>query len=403
MTYIAGRISDDDRFLATLLWSIFVTIMIACSRDSVATAEDTEPAPLRNVTYRNHEGETVTTSGRVLITAADGGILLEERDGYLLNIIPEAIIRQEQTDSNFSYLSADELASDLTAEVGTGFRTHKTEHYVLVSELSADYTEWAGALLEQMYGQFFREWLDLEFKVQEPETPLAVLLFQDRARFNAYVKTELLQDSLPNQGFYSVRTNRIVLIDLADGKPWHEVRGSRNSERELAEALLNTSTIVHEGVHQLCYNCGLFNRFADAPLWLSEGIALYFETPSPRSRTGWGGTGRINNSRLFRFRDRANEGRAEDSLKTLIASNEQLEHVDTALDAYSESWLFVSYLMKRKRKDFEKYLQLISTKPPLVFDDPQQRITDFESVFGDNWAELERDFLNYVRRLRPAR
>ncbi|MEZ6045320.1 MAG: DUF1570 domain-containing protein [Planctomycetaceae bacterium] len=250
--------------------------------------------------------------------------MLEERDGYLLNIIPDAIISQEETAEIFRYADRTEIATELISELGTGFSAYQTENYLLISEMSADYTDWVGTLLEQVYSQFFKEWKSPDLKIEKPSAPLVILLFADRDKFNRYIETELLQETLPNQGFYSVRTNRVVLIDMAEGKSWIETRNSRVGEQALGNALLNTSTIAHEGVHQLCYNCGMFVRFADTPLWVSEGIALYFETPSLRSRTGWGGTGRINNNRLFQFRDFQKMDRPEDSLTQLISSNKLL-------------------------------------------------------------------------------
>ncbi|QDU81033.1 hypothetical protein Pla110_27700 [Polystyrenella longa] len=387
----------------TVALVLSILVSVAHSQDSSSETETATSVPLWKLTYRDHEGKSVTTEGRILTRAADGGLLLERRDGYLLNVIPDAIIEQQQTTSDFSYLTSDELATSLQQELGTGFLTHQTEHYVLLSELSPDYTEWAGTLLEQMYGQFFREWSKAELKLHEPRCPLPILLFQDRERFQEYVKTELLQDTLPNQGFYSVRTNRVVLIDLAEGKTWLEARNARAGDQQLAEAMLNTSTIVHEGVHQLCYNTGMLARFSDAPLWLSEGIALYFETPSQRSRTGWGGSGRINNSRLFRFRDFMDKERPDNSLTTLISSNSRLEQQETALNAYAESWLFTSFLMKRRRQNLETYLKSLGEKTPFVWDDTAKRTSDFEAAFGKEWEDLEKEFLNFVRRLRPSR
>ena len=48
-----------------------------------------------------------------------------------------------------------------------------------------------------------------------------------------------------------------------------------------------TVTVIHEATHQIAFNCGLHTRYADNPLWLTEGMALYFETPDLRSRSGW--------------------------------------------------------------------------------------------------------------------
>ena len=62
------------------------------------------------------------------------------------------------------------------------------------------------------------------------------------------------------------------------------------------EAAGLVATVVHEATHQMAFNCGLHARLAPVPVWVSEGIATYFETPDLRSRTGWRGIGGVNQS-----------------------------------------------------------------------------------------------------------
>ena len=69
------------------------------------------------------------------------------------------------------------------------------------------------------------------------------------------------------------------------------------------------ATIIHEATHQLAFNRGLQARFADVPLWVSEGIALYFETPDLRNSRGWQTVGAVNRVRLDRFRQYLTTGR----------------------------------------------------------------------------------------------
>ena len=44
------------------------------------------------------------------------------------------------------------------------------------------------------------------------------------------------------------------------------------------------ATIVHEATHQIAFNCGMQQRYADIPLWLCEGMAVYFEAPDLASK-----------------------------------------------------------------------------------------------------------------------
>src|SRR4029079_18377404 len=62
------------------------------------------------------------------------------------------------------------------------------------------------------------------------------------------------------------------------------------------------ATIVHEATHQIAFNSGLQTRYADLPLWLLEGMAVYFEAPDLDSSRGWTGIGKVNYPRLETFR-----------------------------------------------------------------------------------------------------
>ena len=59
------------------------------------------------------------------------------------------------------------------------------------------------------------------------------------------------------------------------------------------------ATIIHEATHQLAYNCGLHTR-SPTFRWVSEGLAVYFETPDHPAPKGWHGN--VNPERLARFR-----------------------------------------------------------------------------------------------------
>jgi hypothetical protein len=71
------------------------------------------------------------------------------------------------------------------------------------------------------------------------------------------------------------------------------------------------ATIVHEATHQIAFNCGLQQRYADIPLWLCEGMAVYFEAPDLTSTRGWRGIGRVNYPRLETFRKNVPNWREE--------------------------------------------------------------------------------------------
>ena len=124
------------------------------------------------------------------------------------------------------------------------------------------------------------------------------------------------------------------------------------------------ATIVHEATHQIAFNCGLQTRFADIPLWLCEGMAVYFEAPDLASTRGWRGIGRVNYPRLDTFhRNLPNWN--DDSLEALLADDDRFRDPQTAVDAYADAWALNYYLIKYQPKAYADYLKTLAEKPPL--------------------------------------
>jgi hypothetical protein len=143
----------------------------------------------------------------------------------------------------------------------------------------------------------------------------------------------------------------------------------------------------------------MHTRFAENPLWLLEGMAMYFETPDVRSPAGWKTLGKKNPVRLRAFADYVKQGRPADSLETMIASDKRFTEPETAVQAYAESWSLTYYLIKTRRKQYNEYLQLLAKKKPMMFGKPEDRLDEFRSVFGDDLEKLDRQFVQYMKRL----
>jgi hypothetical protein len=163
------------------------------------------------------------------------------------------------------------------------------------------------------------------------------------------------------------------------------------------EALV--STVIHEATHQIAFNCGLQTRYADIPLWVSEGIAVYFETPDLSTDKGWRTIGAVNGSRLERFREYLNT-RPQGSLKSLVADDKRFRDTRNALDAYAEAWALNYYLIRQHPKQYVAYLKMLAEKKQLLWDDPDARIKEFQAAFGDNLGQLDADFVRQIQKLR---
>ncbi len=159
------------------------------------------------------------------------------------------------------------------------------------------------------------------------------------------------------------------------------------------------ATIIHEGTHQLMFNRGLQTRFAEAPLWLNEGLAMYFETPNLNSARGWRVPGLVSPTRLADFL-RYFPDRPQDSLRSLIQTDERLRNGDTALAAYAEAWAFNHFLLNKYSGEYVEYLKHMSGKQALLEDTPETRLEDFQRFLGADLNSLDQEFIEYVEKLK---
>ncbi len=87
--------------------SVLVSLVLAVAAIAAAPAA----RALDHVTFRRDNKET-TVEGRTLVTAQDGGILLEGRDGVLWPVTPEEQVKVTSDKTPFAPLSREELAGN---------------------------------------------------------------------------------------------------------------------------------------------------------------------------------------------------------------------------------------------------------------------------------------------------
>jgi len=350
------------------------------------------------------DGRQRTLTGRILVEAADGGLLLQTDDGLLSMIEGGELLGRKQIDEPFVPVTPEEMAERLLAELPAGFRTHITAHYVVCYNTSRAYAQWTSSLLERLYKAFTNYWENQGLDVREPEFPLAVLVFADRQTYEQFSRDDLPGGVGNIVGFYSLRSNRVNMFDLTGAEALRGSDSRRGSLREINQMLSQpaavplVATIVHEATHQIAFNCGLQTRYADIPLWLCEGMAVYFEAPDLTSTRGWRGIGRVNYPRLATFHRNLPDWRQR-SLERLLADNRQFRNPQTAADAYADAWALNYYLIKYEPKAYAAYLKELADKRPLVEDDPQTRLADFRKHFGD-LRDLEQEFLKQMSRVK---
>jgi hypothetical protein len=361
------------------------------------------PAAALEQVVTKKDGHESTLEGRVVATAQDGGLLLLGRDGVLWPVQPQELVKKNVDERPFLPFTAEEMSQRMLAELPKGFEVYRTAHYLICYSTTREYAQWCGSLFERLYKAFSNYWTHRGFDLKEPLFPLVAIVFSDRESYIRFAQAELGEAAQSIIGYYSLQTNRMTLYDLtgveASGRP----RKSRGASAQIKQFLARpgaeqiVATVVHEATHQIAYNCGLHARLSDCPLWFSEGIAIYFETPDLSNAKGWRKIGDVNGPRLERFRNYLRQ-RAPGSLETLISDDKRFRDTSRALDAYAETWSLTYFLINQRPKQYLQYLEMLSRKKPLMWDTPETRLAEFQKIFG-NLKKLDTDFLRYMARM----
>lgn len=351
------------------------------------------------------DGEELSVSGRLVVEANDGGLLIESADGMRWKIPPEDLVTRKHDDEPLKPLSPQKMSERLQHEL-PGFEIHLTQHYVVCHNTSQAYAQWCGALFERLYKAFINFWTRKGFELHEPEFPLVALVFADVDSYAAYSASET-GGTGAIIGYYSLARNRVAMHDLTGVQAVRKPGGRRSNANEInqmlarPEAERTVATIIHEATHQIAYNCGLQARGANHPVWFSEGMAIYFETPDLSSTKGWRTIGAVNRVRLNGFRHYLRKGRPADSLLTLITSDQRMLERDPkrSADAYAEAWALSYFLFRHRPKQYLAYVKLMSDKQPLILDDAETRLREFQKTFGD-LGQLDAELVKQMSKVR---
>lgn len=353
--------------------------------------------PAVRVAFTDAAGTARTLDARLLVEAADGGLLVEDRAGALWNITPDRLQSREAV-PEFAAFTADELGEHLKSQLGDGFTIVKTTHYVICTSAPRPYAEWCGTLFERLQRAFLQFWDRAGLELHEPAQPLPAIVFANQRQYAEFATRDAGPQLADKAGYYSVRSNCIVLHDLTTSLGGDPARTADDVSRKVAAAPANVATIVHEATHQIAFNSGLHTRYADNPMWLTEGMAMYFETPDLRGGSGWTTVGKLNPTRLRLFKDYAESRRPADSLTSLISREDRFREPAMADDAYAESWALTYFLIRTRREEYVDFLRMLAAKPRLRWDSPALRAMEFTAAFGDA-DEIDAAFVRYAARL----
>lgn len=357
-----------------------------------------------DITYLR-DGVSHSVTGEILVEAEDGGILFRQRDGRIRIIQKDEIQSIDDNDEEVIPLTQKEIGAKLLEELPEGFRVHTTKHFVIAYNTERGYAKWIGGLYERLFKGFVLHWdrkRDFELN-DEPRYPLVAIIFRSHAEYSRFVEKELGSPPGTMVAYYNLLTNRVAMYDLTTGllPAGTKLKNDRKISEILAapNSLDMVATVIHEATHQLMFNTGMQVRMSDTPLWINEGLAMFFETPDLNNSRGWRAIGQVNRPRLLQFRQEF-RSRPEGAFESMLTSDERFQNGATAAYSYAEAWSFNYFLLNRHSKDYVKYLKFMATKKPLAYDTPEQRLADFKRFLGDDLAALEREFLEYISKVR---
>ena len=343
------------------------------------------------------DGSVVT--GRVIRAARDGSLLIEHDCGRYELLGPTDITLRSAAAGPPVVERPADFGHRLLAELPAGFDLLVTKHYVVCFDTTREYAKWCAALFERLHDAFGNFWSRAGLEVTDPECPLVVVIFADRRTYETHAAADLGVAADRVVGYYNLLSNRITTFDLTGSDLLAAERG-RQPGRVGLEILAHpaaaglVSTLVHEATHQLAFNDGMHRRLAPVPLWVSEGVATYFETPDLAHARAWRAVGAVNRPRLNRFLETYRPG----CVTAVVRGDEAFRDPNRAIDAYATAWAVCHHLLQVRKQDFVDYLRVLAEKQPLDDDSPDQRLAEFEAAFGDP-AVIEEAVLKAMARL----
>ncbi|QDU58667.1 DUF1570 domain-containing protein [Aeoliella mucimassa] len=382
---------------------ILAMLLLAPARAWSDEPTDSEPQPAVRVTFSDKD-EQRTITGRVIVQDQEGGMLLEGQDGRRWVIEAANVLNREVLAAEFTPLTHDQLAEQTLAELPEGFSVHTTPHYVVCFNTSRAFAQWTSSLLERLHRAFTNYWENQGFEVREPEFPLVVIIYATADQYREASREELGSAAGSVIGYYNMLSNHVTMYDLTGAEAMRGDDAGRGSLKEINRMLTQpaavplVATVVHEATHQIAFNCGLQERLAEMPLWLVEGMAVYFEAPDLSSSRGWRGIGKVNYPRLRTFKQNMTTTRRL-SVADMVADDKRFRESRTAVDAYADAWALNYYLIRYQPDQYVSYIQAMSKKLPLLPETPEARREEFQKHFGDI-DDLERDFLKRMSRLK---
>ena len=385
-----------------LIWSAY--LLLSCLRHPVS-AQDADPTPAPWINPRVFgldipPGDVVPGTGqRVLTDDGEGNVVVARvhvRVGnHTIVMIPDGRLvtrsrnQAQPTERPFVPATKDELVTKLTSNDFAGFKTKTTRRYLFVYNTGDLFATATSRIMESMFRGVVAYAENQRIDVHHPRVPLVVIMFRTNREFQAYQRMD------PGIGaYYNTVTNRVVMKEESS-------LGKVNPELGIQQSITN---IAHEGAHQILHNIGVQQRLSIWPMWISEGSPEHLAPTSTDRNLKWKGAGKVNDLRMFELEQYLKARPGDTPVGEMVRHTVGAGRLTST--GYATAWALTHYLAENHRAQFNRYVNAVSKREPLMGTDPSRsgglisdNIDEFVRHFDDDFAGLERRVIAHLKQL----
>jgi hypothetical protein len=378
------------------------------------------------------------------VTALRTALLLDKKNKTARKMLREYQLRLANLPLN------EKTVKKIRQDFGQDFNVLRTQHYRIGYNCSDFFAELTAQRLENVYRQFIDVFQARHFEPAPISDRLEVILFDTREQFRRHARNHE-KKTWNSAGFYSDRTRRSYFYDAyndnnyrsqlkkldafqqrlnvsreevlaGDSDSYFLVTNPDGSQDKLNKRQIlirlqehqaeleaqfellrdsyqemNINVTIHEATHHLAYHCGIHNRYFNNPVWLVEGLAMYFEAAA---QSRWIKPGEIHPQRLELFIRTCQTDRSI-PLETLITQDKIFNTQNADADVvYASAWALFYYLVWQQPDKLFDYMYDLSLRMSEDFYKAAERKKNFEAYFGDI-ERLEKHWHYYMTSLQP--
>jgi len=304
-------------------------------------------------------------------------------------------------------LPVDEPALARTIEaLPHAFKRFESAHFVVLSDADSAFTRERAKLLERAREQFYRVAASMGLPAMPHPAKLACVLFDDVETYRTFAKDRDGLDASWIGGYFSASSNRIVFYNHASSPESRrgtdsmakfqrqmdrtraeahdaEVGGDQPRAERLRQALaeqtrtlkdyqrrldenaraVSDTKTIHECIHLLAFNSGTQRRDHEYPFWISEGLAMAFESERQGGLFGPDRPSTLITDRLERYDTLLDEGRLIPLAKLVSLVGVPNWDEATADAMYAQSHALFLMLYKRDPAAVGRFLRSLAQVP----------------------------------------